>query len=203
MTTTEVTGLINDQRYEVVPIDLLEPHPANPNVGDRAAIAESIAVSGFYGSTLVRELSPGRYQILAGEHRWRELIEAGSTEIPVIIVEAEDDVKALRILLADNETARRARYKPDVLAQVLSSLGSLEGTGFELDALQKLEEERIPAPGEDELTDGETGGDGEREFVREYGIVVTFEDEEAQAGFYDWLLEHGGLEAHQIRVVSI
>lgn len=191
------SNLILDQRYEVVPIDCLEPHPENPNSGDLAAIGESISANRFYGATLVRELAPGRYQILAGEHRWRELREKGSDVIPVIIASTDDEVHAIRILLADNETAKRSTYRPDVLTRVLQQLPSLEGTGFyqeDLEDLARLEDERVePDPGPDEGKD----------FTREYGIVVTFDDEESQAGFYEWLLENGGLEPHQIRIASI
>ena len=200
-----MSATVVEQRYELIPIDLLEPHPDNPNQGDLEAIAESININGFYGATIVRELAPGRYQILAGEHRWRALVvkNNGDGDIPCIVVDT-DDVGAVRIMLADNETARRGRYKPDVLGKVLASLGSLDGTGFDLDQLRELEEGREPAPGEEHLED-EMGGTTKPlpEFVREYGIVLTFPGEEAQEGFYNWLLEHAGLEPHQIRIASI
>lgn len=206
MTTTTAgppPDIINDQRYELVEIDRLEPHPDNPNVGDRESIGESIDENGFYGATLVRELEGGRLQILGGEHRWLELKARGSREIPVIIQENCDDVRAIKILLGDNETNRRGRTRTDVVDRLLRTLPSIAGTGYQLDKLQQLEEGRVPAPGEDAIGETGNGSGGEKEFAREYGIVLTLGDERSQIDCYEWLQENSGLEPHQIRIVSI
>lgn len=122
---------IINRSEERVHIDKIQPHPANPNNGDVAAIAESIRQNGFYGRIVVRD-STGK--ILAGEHRWRAAKEVGLTEVPIERVECDDET-AMRILVADNRTAEKAEREPEPLADLLESLGEtgdgLAGTGFD------------------------------------------------------------------------
>lgn len=129
---------IINRTEERVHIDNIEPHPANPNDGDVAAIAESIRQNGFYGRIVVRD-STGK--ILAGEHRWRAAQEVGLGEVPIERVECDDET-AMRILLADNRTAEKAEREPEPLADLLESLEAtddgLAGTGYENDDLNEL-----------------------------------------------------------------
>lgn len=121
---------IINRTEERVHIDSVEPHPANPNDGDVASIAESIRQNGFYGRIVVRD-STG--QILAGEHRWRAAQEVGLAEVPIERVECDDDT-AMRILLADNRTAEKAERQDEPLADLLEHLDTttegLTGTGY-------------------------------------------------------------------------
>ena len=66
-----------------------------------AALAESIAENGVLQPILVRETGNGLYQIIAGERRWRASKMAGLTEIPAIIMEA-DELKTAQIALIEN-----------------------------------------------------------------------------------------------------
>jgi len=129
---------IINRTEERVHIDRIEAHPANPNDGDVAAIAESIRQNGFYGRIVVRD-STGK--ILAGEHRWRAAQEVGLTEVPIERVEC-DDKTAMRILLADNATAEKAEREPEPLADLLESLETtgdgLAGTGYDDGDLDEL-----------------------------------------------------------------
>jgi len=50
-----------------------------------AELADSIAVHGILQPLIVRPLTSGNYQIVAGERRWRAARMAGLTEVPVII----------------------------------------------------------------------------------------------------------------------
>ena len=133
-------------------IESIEPHPANPNDGDVAAIAESIRQNGFYGRIVVRD-STGK--ILAGEHRWRAAQEVGLGEVPVERVECDDET-AMRILLADNRTAEKAEREPEPLADLLESLETtqegLTGTGYDGGDLDQLLED-LDDPSEDEWED--------------------------------------------------
>lgn len=181
------------QDYRLIPAKLLRPHPHNPNRGDREAIAESIEVNGFYGAVLVRKhpTNEGEFEILAGEHRMTEAVSAAEGDlevgIPCIIAEY-DDVGAARVLLADNETAKRSTYDADELTHVLHSLGTLEGTGFTLAELGEFEDERQRnEPKEPE------------EFVREYGVVIYCDDEQHQQEIYEKLRAEG----LRVRVASI
>ena len=125
---------IANTETRLVPIDSLKPHPDNPRVGNVEVIAESIAKNGFYGSVIVRD---GTNVILAGTHRWKAAQAAGMTEIPVTFVKT-DAKGAKRILLADNRTSDLGVYDDTALAELLGSLGDLEGTGWasvEMDVL--------------------------------------------------------------------
>ena len=64
-------------------------------------LAASIAENGLLQPILVREYGDGRYQIIAGERRFRASKLAGLTEIPAIIME-RDDKKVAEIALIEN-----------------------------------------------------------------------------------------------------
>ena len=64
-------------------------------------LADSIAAHGVLQPILVRELAEGRYQIVAGERRWRASKLAGLDEIPAIIIEG-DEKEAAQIALIEN-----------------------------------------------------------------------------------------------------
>lgn len=66
-----------------------------------ASLAESIAQNGVLQPILVRETGGGLYQIIAGERRWRASKMAGLTEIPAMIMEA-DELKTAQIALIEN-----------------------------------------------------------------------------------------------------
>ncbi len=66
-----------------------------------AQLADSIAAHGVLQPILVREVGPERYQIVAGERRWRASKLAGLTEIPVIIVEMTER-EAAEVALIEN-----------------------------------------------------------------------------------------------------
>ncbi|MBE7008059.1 MAG: ParB/RepB/Spo0J family partition protein [Ruminococcaceae bacterium] len=64
-------------------------------------LAESIREHGVLQPLTVRRLSSGYYQIIAGERRWRAARLAGLTEVPAIIIEA-DDRKVTELALIEN-----------------------------------------------------------------------------------------------------
>ncbi len=64
-------------------------------------LADSIREHGILQPVTVRRLSTGYYQIVAGERRWRAARQAGLTEIPAIIIEA-DERKATELALIEN-----------------------------------------------------------------------------------------------------
>ena len=64
-------------------------------------LAESIRQHGVIQPLTVRKLSSGYYQIIAGERRWRAAKSAGLTEIPAVIIEA-DDRKVMELGLIEN-----------------------------------------------------------------------------------------------------
>ncbi|MFR1422201.1 MAG: ParB/RepB/Spo0J family partition protein [Dysosmobacter sp.] len=64
-------------------------------------LADSISQHGIIQPLTVRKLSSGYYQIIAGERRWRAARLAGLTEVPVIVMEA-DDRKAAELAMIEN-----------------------------------------------------------------------------------------------------
>ena len=64
-------------------------------------LAESIQAHGIIQPLTVRKLSSGYYQIIAGERRWRAARLAGLTEVPVLVIEA-DDRKAMELAMIEN-----------------------------------------------------------------------------------------------------
>lgn len=66
-----------------------------------AGLASSISAHGLLQPILVRPLPNDRYQIVAGERRWRASKMAGLIEIPAIVIE-QDDAEAAEISLIEN-----------------------------------------------------------------------------------------------------
>lgn len=64
-------------------------------------LADSIREHGIIQPLTVRKLSSGYYQIIAGERRWRAARLAGLSEVPAIVIEA-DDRKAMELALIEN-----------------------------------------------------------------------------------------------------
>ena len=64
-------------------------------------LADSIRTHGVIQPLTVRRLSSGYYQIIAGERRWRAAKLAGLTEVPAVIIEA-DDRKVMELGLIEN-----------------------------------------------------------------------------------------------------
>lgn len=66
-----------------------------------ADLADSIREHGIIQPITVRKLASGYYQIIAGERRWRAARLAGLSEVPVVIIEA-DDRKAMELAMIEN-----------------------------------------------------------------------------------------------------
>ena len=64
-------------------------------------LADSIRVHGIIQPLTVRKLQSGYYQIIAGERRWRAARMAGLTQVPAVVIEA-DDRKAMELAMIEN-----------------------------------------------------------------------------------------------------
>lgn len=64
-------------------------------------LAQSIKKQGVLQPLLVRELADGRYEIIAGERRWRASQIAGLTEVPVVVKQVDDET-AMAMALIEN-----------------------------------------------------------------------------------------------------
>ena len=115
--------------YQLLPIHKVEPNPEQPRQDfDEEALqdlSESIAVHGVIQPLTVRETYGGYYQIIAGERRWRAARLAGLTEIPAVIIEA-DDKKATELALIEN--LQRENLNP--VEEALGYQSLIEGFGL-------------------------------------------------------------------------
>ncbi len=88
-----------------VPIEFVHRNPRNPRrTFDEAELDElsrSISQHGIVQPVVVRPLPEGRYEIIAGERRWRAAQRAGMVEIPVLIRDV-DDRTALELAIVEN-----------------------------------------------------------------------------------------------------
>lgn len=86
-------------------ISLIEPKKDQPRkTFDRealASLADSIAANGVLQPILVRESKGGMYSIIAGERRWRAAKMAGLSEIPAVVVDA-DELAAAKFAMIEN-----------------------------------------------------------------------------------------------------
>lgn len=96
---------VEPSAYRELPIFKVEPNPDQPrrdfDPEQLQTLADSIAVHGVIQPLTVRELPSGYYQIIAGERRWRAARMANLSDIPVVVMEA-DDKKAMELALIEN-----------------------------------------------------------------------------------------------------
>jgi ParB family transcriptional regulator, chromosome partitioning protein len=89
---------------QLVDIDLIEPSPYQPRTRFReeslAELAQSIQSTGIVQPLVVRPLG-SRFQLLAGERRWRAAQRSGLNRVPVVVREVTDEA-ALEITLVEN-----------------------------------------------------------------------------------------------------
>ena len=91
--------------YQMLPHHKVEPNRSQPRQDfdeeELEALADSLREHGMIQPITVRALDNGYYQIIAGERRWRAARLAGLSEVPAVIIEA-DDKKAMELALIEN-----------------------------------------------------------------------------------------------------
>ena len=98
---------LQSQEGGSVPLPLAQVEPGLKQPRKRfdeetlADLADSIRTHGIIQPLTVRRLSSGYYQIIAGERRWRAAKLAGLSEVPAVIIEA-DDRKVMELGLIEN-----------------------------------------------------------------------------------------------------
>ncbi|AVO25131.1 ParB-like partition protein [Rhodococcus phage Finch] len=132
----------------------------NPRVGNVDAIAGSLRANGQYKPVLVNKGShTGRpNEVLAGNHTVmaiRDLAEQYPDEdrwqsVACWIVDVDDD-RATRIVAADNRTSELGSFDDRLLLELLAELDELDGTGYEPNDLQALEDLLGGAPSLEDL----------------------------------------------------
>ncbi|HEX7404792.1 MAG TPA: ParB/RepB/Spo0J family partition protein [Candidatus Nanopelagicaceae bacterium] len=115
-------------RQDEVSVDVISPNPKQPRITfDEDALREltqSIKEVGLLQPPVVREISPGRYELIMGERRLRAAKAAGLTSIPVIIRETADN-ELLREALIENihRSQLNALEEGAAYAQLLDDFG--------------------------------------------------------------------------------
>ena len=107
LSSTHLVADAADLRDQIryVDLDLVQPNPTQPRKHFDALkmeeLVDSIRANGVLSPIHVQALPGGRYQIIAGERRWRAARKAGRTNIPVI-VKAVTEQQALELALLEN-----------------------------------------------------------------------------------------------------
>jgi ParB family transcriptional regulator, chromosome partitioning protein len=93
------------EEFRELPVELIAPNPAQPRRGfdeqGLLALAKSIRTRGVLQPVLVRPVLGGRYELIAGERRWRAAQMAELAAIPAI-VRHQDDAASLEVALIEN-----------------------------------------------------------------------------------------------------
>jgi len=90
-----------------IPVDAIRPNPDQPrrsvDPAGLQALADSIRTSGLVQPVVVRPLagSPGRYELIAGERRWRAAQIAGLASLPALVRDA-GEAERLELGLVEN-----------------------------------------------------------------------------------------------------
>ncbi len=198
--TDSASHSVNDTEGDIrtLPIFKLTPGEGQPRqIFDEELLDElaaSIRNQGVIQPLLVRPLAndPGeRYEIVAGERRWRAAKRAGLSQLPVIVRDMSDD-EALTVALVENlqredlnpvEEARamatlRERLKLSQ-EELASRLGKSRPAVANTLRLLQLPEAMLEAIHTGELTAGHAR------------TLLALNDEEAQATLYEAILEKG------------
>ena len=95
----------NTDSQQMLNVSQLQPGKYQPRtyMDDAAlqALADSIKTQGIMQPILVREVSPDKFEIIAGERRWRASKIAGLSEVPVLVRDIADE-SALAMALIEN-----------------------------------------------------------------------------------------------------
>ena len=103
--TSDGTSVESVTGLKDIAVNAIDPNPNQPRVHfDEASLAEltaSISAIGVLQPILVRPDENGRYQLIAGERRWRAASRAGLQMVPAI-VRVTDDVSSVEQALVEN-----------------------------------------------------------------------------------------------------
>ena len=124
-----------------IPVEDIDPNPNQPrqNVGDLSELIASIRQKGVLEPILVRH-KESRYQIVAGERRYRAAVEVGLPEIPCVIRDFSD-AETMEVALIEN--LQRKDLTAFEEADGLRTLAEAHGYTHEMMAEKRSEERRV------------------------------------------------------------
>lgn len=141
-------------RVEMWTLDRLHPYANNPRDNEAAVpkVAESIATFGFKVPIVARPNG----EILAGHTRFKAALRLGLKEVPVLVADDLDDMKAKAFRLADNKVAEAAEWDLGKLGEELAELQDADfdmgDFGFDEETCEGGEEEIIDMPSDNSFT---------------------------------------------------
>lgn len=93
---------VGDPIGRMIPVEEIQPNPGQPRqaIGDLSELVASVREKGILEPILVRK-DGVRYQIIAGERRYRAACEAGLDEVPCVIRDA-DEAEVMELALIEN-----------------------------------------------------------------------------------------------------
>jgi ParB family chromosome partitioning protein len=110
-------------RPREIPLDQIDHNPfqtrSHVDEEQLAELAASIAANGVVQPVLVRPMAGGRFQLIAGERRWRASKLAGKTTVPAILRQVSDE-QAMEITIVEN--LQRADLNPMEQARAFERL---------------------------------------------------------------------------------
>jgi ParB family chromosome partitioning protein len=158
------------EQLKTLPVSSIVPNPRQPRkqFNEKAldALSGSIGERGVLQPVLVRSIGGGKWELIAGERRWRAAQTAGLTEIPAVI-RNDDDAVALEVALIENmaredlspiEEAKACAALVDELGLTKESVGKRVGRSraavSNLIRLLDLPDEAIEMLEDGRLTEG-------------------------------------------------
>jgi ParB family chromosome partitioning protein len=112
-----------------VAVDAIAPNPHQPRTTFAAEsldeLRASIAEFGVLVPIIVRQRGPDRYELIAGERRWRAAVAAGLTAVPAIVRDA-DDRESLEVAIIEN----LQRENLDALEEAMGFAHLMEAYAF-------------------------------------------------------------------------
>ena len=118
------TGEAEGGKPREIPVDQIDSNPfqtrSQVNQEQLAELAASIAANGVVQPVLVRPLASGRFQLIAGERRWRASLLAGKTTVPAMLRQVSDE-QAMEITIVEN--LQRTDLNPMEQARAFERLG--------------------------------------------------------------------------------
>jgi ParB-like chromosome segregation protein Spo0J len=173
---------------------------------------ESIKRFGFIDATLVREVEPGVYEIVDGEHRWKAAKELGYTRLVIDNLGKIEDAIAKVLTLVMNNT----RGKDDVLkrAQLLAQIRAGQQSLFEIlpfDVKQIEEELKLLDYDFDRFKDAKLEPQNKDLYAESLKVAITLErllrkiHEQSKTttvkllleGYFNWLRTYKDVDPNQ------
>ena len=198
---SRLTGLVagvdtlNQPAGTHLPVDRLQPGQFQPRVyfapDALADLTRSVREQGVLQPLLVRPLSAGQYEIVAGERRWRAAQQAGLTEVPVLIRDLTDHearmAAAIENLQRENlNVIEEVRARLQVAAATLNvPEGEAVARMFAIDRHAERESEAVEAL---DAAFGALGRESWRSFIRNRAPVLNLpaDVQEAVRGGLDY-----------------